>query len=169
MTDLDCVFCKFSRDEKVIIWQDDLFFALYDSFPVSPGHTLIIPKEHVVDVVGLSKEEWVRLGSILQAVIGVITSTDLKSVYLGMLSEATSDTSKWFLQKAIDNPRINTIPDAYNHGLNDGKEAGRTVNHLHWHIIPRYAGDMEDPRGGVRYVIPEMGNYKIPRVVTSHE
>lgn len=47
--------------------------------------------------------------------------------------------------------------------MNDGKAAGRTVDHLHWHIIPRYDGDMIDPRGGVRYVIPEMGNYKTPR------
>jgi diadenosine tetraphosphate (Ap4A) HIT family hydrolase len=73
------------------------------------------------------------------------------------------DNSEWFLHKAIEHPRINTKPDGYNHGLNDGRAAGRTVDHLHWHIIPRYDGDMADPRGGVRYVIPEMGNYKISR------
>jgi diadenosine tetraphosphate (Ap4A) HIT family hydrolase len=44
--------------------------------------------------------------------------------------------------------------------LNDGTDAGRTVNHLHWHVIPRHKGDMLDPRGGVRHVIPELGNYR---------
>jgi diadenosine tetraphosphate (Ap4A) HIT family hydrolase len=63
----------------------------------------------------------------------------------------------------LAHPRINTRPDAYNHGFNDGKAAGRTIDHLHWHIIPRYEKDMSDPRGGVRFVIPEMGNYKISR------
>lgn len=50
----------------------------------------------------------------------------------------------------------------FNIGINDGLLAGRTVNHLHVHLIPRYPGDMEDPRGGVRHVIPERGNYKLP-------
>lgn len=50
-------------------------------------------------------------------------------------------------------------PDAYNVGLNDGKCAGQTIFHLHIHIIPRYLGDVKDPTGGVRNVIPEKGNY----------
>jgi len=50
-------------------------------------------------------------------------------------------------------------PDAYNVGINDGKAAGQTVFHLHVHIIPRYPGDVSDPTGGVRNVIPEKGNY----------
>ena len=51
-------------------------------------------------------------------------------------------------------------PDGYNVGFNVGHAGGQTVFHLHVHIIPRYHGDMEDPRGGVRHVIPERGNYK---------
>lgn len=50
-------------------------------------------------------------------------------------------------------------PDGYNVGFNAGQAAGQTVSHLHVHVIPRYLGDMEDPRGGVRHVIPEKGNY----------
>lgn len=50
-------------------------------------------------------------------------------------------------------------PDGYNLGLNVGVAAGQTVMHLHLHVIPRYAGDVADPRGGVRHVIPGMGNY----------
>lgn len=50
-------------------------------------------------------------------------------------------------------------PDAFNIGLNDGVEAGRTVHHVHQHLIPRYKGDVENPRGGVRHIIPGKGNY----------
>lgn len=50
-------------------------------------------------------------------------------------------------------------PEAYNIGINEGKAAGRTINHLHIHIIPRYKGDVENPRGGVRHIIPEKGDY----------
>ena len=50
-------------------------------------------------------------------------------------------------------------PDAYNVGLNDGRAAGQTVPHCHLHLIPRYSGDQEDPRGGVRWLVPEKAKY----------
>jgi len=50
-------------------------------------------------------------------------------------------------------------PDGYNTGINDGQAAGQTVPHLHIHLIPRYAGDVPDPTGGVRFVIPDRANY----------
>ncbi|MBB1073315.1 HIT family protein [Rhodoferax sp. 4810] len=50
-------------------------------------------------------------------------------------------------------------PDGYNIGINDGAAAGQTVPHLHIHLIPRYAGDVPDPRGGVRWVIPGKAVY----------
>lgn len=50
-------------------------------------------------------------------------------------------------------------PDAYNIGINDGQEAGQTVPHLHIHLIPRYKGDTEDPRGGIRWIMPEKADY----------
>ena len=50
-------------------------------------------------------------------------------------------------------------PDGYNIGINVGEAAGQTVMHLHVHLIPRFVGDMDDPRGGVRHVIPWKGNY----------
>jgi len=53
-------------------------------------------------------------------------------------------------------------PDGYNVGFNAGSAAGQTVPHLHVHVIPRYGGDVTDPRGGVRNVIPHLGNYLAP-------
>ena len=50
-------------------------------------------------------------------------------------------------------------PDGYNVGFNSGAAAGQTVMHLHVHVIPRFTGDVDDPRGGVRHVIPGKGNY----------
>jgi fluoride exporter len=50
-------------------------------------------------------------------------------------------------------------PDGYNFGANVGEAAGQTVMHLHLHLIPRYRGDVEQPRGGVRGVIPTRQNY----------
>jgi diadenosine tetraphosphate (Ap4A) HIT family hydrolase len=50
-------------------------------------------------------------------------------------------------------------PAGYNLGINDGPLAGQTVPHVHLHLIPRYEGDVEDPRGGIRWVIPEKAVY----------
>lgn len=50
-------------------------------------------------------------------------------------------------------------PDAYNIGMNLGEQAGQSIFHLHVHLIPRYQGDVENPRGGVRGVIPNKQNY----------
>ena len=50
-------------------------------------------------------------------------------------------------------------PDGFNVGMNCGEAAGQTVMHFHCHVIPRYSGDMNNPRGGVRGVIPEKQGY----------
>lgn len=59
-------------------------------------------------------------------------------------------------KRLLDN-RFN--PDGYNIGINCGPAAGQTIMHLHIHLIPRYNGDMENPRGGVRGVIPGKQKY----------
>lgn len=50
-------------------------------------------------------------------------------------------------------------PDGYNIGMNCGQVAGQSVMHIHVHLIPRYKGDVENPRGGIRGVIPKNQNY----------
>ncbi|WP_374723433.1 HIT family protein [Calidifontibacillus erzurumensis] len=50
-------------------------------------------------------------------------------------------------------------PDGYNIGVNVGSYGGQTIHHLHFHLIPRYKGDIEDPRGGIRNMIPNLVDY----------
>ena len=59
--------------------------------------------------------------------------------------------------KQIIQKRFN--PDGFNVGTNINEAAGQTVSHVHIHLIPRYKGDVDEPRGGVRGVIPEKRNY----------
>ena len=159
----DCFFCHLWHEKNRVIWENDVLFFIFDNYPVSPGHGLLIPKRHVTDFKELNNTEWKELHHGIHKATTVIEATDLISIYQQFIQDHITDQSAWFSKKALAHPRINTKPDAYNHGFNDGKAAGRTIDHLHWHIIPRYEGDMSDPRGGVRYVIPEMGNYKIKR------
>ena len=50
-------------------------------------------------------------------------------------------------------------PDGWNVGVNVGDAGGQTVAHAHLHLIPRYAGDVDDPRGGIRWIIPDKARY----------
>lgn len=119
-------FLKCPQSEWVA--SNDLAFAIRDGYPVTPGHTLVIPKRLVPTWFEATPGEKVAV-------------MDLVEVVKKQLDEELS-------------------PDGYNVGFNVGEAGGQTVWHLHVHVIPRYRGDMEDPRGGVRYVIPSRGNYK---------
>ena len=104
-----------------------LAFAIRDGFPVSPGHTLIVPRRLVATWFEATRGEQVALLDLVDVVKAQLDA-ELK-------------------------------PDGYNIGINAGAAAGQTVMHLHLHLIPRFAGDVPDPRGGVRHVIPGKGNY----------
>jgi diadenosine tetraphosphate (Ap4A) HIT family hydrolase len=75
----------------------------------------------------------------------------------------TTDEERQAMLKLLDQVKAmldrEHKPDGYNIGINNGAAAGQTVMHLHIHVIPRYAGDRPDPRGGVRWIIPEKAAY----------
>jgi histidine triad (HIT) family protein len=156
-----CVFCKIYANKEDLIFENEYFFAQLDKYPVTPGHAEVIPKRHVKSLLELERDEWVLLRPTLEEVIDLLACSDLRALYRNYKSRPLDETSVKYLEFALASPFLKRRPDAYNHGVNDGLAAGRTVHHLHWHIIPRFLGDMDDPRGGVRHVIPAHGNYKI--------
>lgn len=99
-----------------------------DQFPVTPGHLLIIPKAHRLDLFELSDEELSEIPELLKRLKSSIASQD---------------------------PQVT----GFNIGVNCGVSAGQSVFHCHLHFIPRRDGDVENPRGGVRGVIPSKQNY----------
>ena len=122
---VDCPFCQF--DPTKHLFSNDLATVIADSFPISRGHSLIIPKRHFPSLFEATEEERAALWELL-------------------------DQTRDYLLKQYN-------PDGFNIGINDGISAGQTVMHLHIHIIPRYSGDTEDPRGGIRWVMPEKAPY----------
>ncbi len=160
-----CPFCEISNIADSLGGQNITFAWKLDIHPVSPGHMVVVPKRHVVSLPELTREEWTALHDSIKEAMTFIEKlgSGIKEVYESMLCEPITRNSVWFLQRALAHSRLGQKSDGYNHGLNDGRSAGRTIDHLHWHIIPRYRGDMDDPRGGVRYVIPELGNYSVSR------
>jgi diadenosine tetraphosphate (Ap4A) HIT family hydrolase len=127
-----CRFCKL--DHTSIILSNDHAFAIRDGFPVTPGHSLIVTKRHIASLFEATREEQAALFELLAEMRQVLLSPPFKS-------------------------GIVTVPDGFNIGINDGWQAGQTVMHLHIHLIPRYTGDTEDPRGGVRWVMPVKAPY----------
>ena len=75
------------------------------------------------------------------------------------LEEAERDALLALLQEAKRRLDKECKPAGYNIGINDGTAAGQTIAHLHIHLIPRYQGDCEDPRGGVRWIFPDKADY----------
>ena len=120
-----CPFCTLPPSRVIDSSQHGL--VIRDAYPVSPGHTLIIPRRHTGSFFDMSAEERDDLLTLL-------------------------DSAKAVLDAEFSS-------DGYNIGINDGAAAGQTIPHLHIHLIPRYNGDCLDPRGGVRWIVPEKADY----------
>ena len=111
MSAQDCIFCKIASGQipAIKIYEDGVIVAFLDIGPVSDGHTLLMPRQHVEKVHScppeLLAQVWARLGKIAGAVASAMDS------------------------------------DGYNILCNNGRTAGQVVDHLHFHIIPRNAGD----------------------------
>lgn len=122
----NCPFCGPNEEIELIV-ETATAYAIFDKFPVSKGHALIIPKRHCTDYFDLTFKE--------------------QSACIFMLNTVKNVISEKFK------------PDGFNIGVNINETAGQTVPHAHIHLIPRYKGDVKEPRGGVRGVIPEKKNY----------
>lgn len=155
-----CVFCDIFRERRDIILETSQYFMQYDKFPVSPGHLEIVPKRHVKSILDLQACEWDGLKVALGLSVERIASSDLRKVYENFLKDPINEASKKLCERALASPYLKGPFRDFNIGINDGRNAGRTIDHLHIHIIPRYEGDVSDVVGGVRNVIPGLGNYR---------
>lgn len=88
----------------------------------------------------------------------LIISNEVREEYFSLTSEEKKALSI-SIEKAKGIIEIEFSPDGYNIGMNCGESAGQTIFHFHCHVIPRYKGDMENPRGGVRHSISGKGYY----------
>jgi len=120
-----CPFCD--PEEARIAYRDENITCIWDGFPVTDGHMLVIPNRHFASWFEATLEEQIEL------IKAISLARDL------ILSQYR--------------------PEGFNIGINIGAAGGQTIPHLHVHVIPRYSGDVVDPRGGVRYVIPSKANY----------
>jgi len=122
-----CPFCDIIESNSKDVLRAGLAAAFLDKYPVSTGHTLIVPVRHEADFTQLTSEE---------------------------------HTAMWVLaSEVVTSSRAEHHPDGFNIGINVGEAAGQTVAHAHMHVVPRYNGDVDDPRGGVRWVVPEKAAY----------
>ena len=152
----DCIFCNLRNRT---IFENDFFCAVFDSCPASPGHSLVISKRHVISLLDLTELEWNLLKNAISETIRVIEKTDLQKLYTEMINQEGSENSQAFCQKMLGHLGLKTKPEGYNIGNNEGEVAGRTINHLHIHILPRYNGDVKNPAGGIRNIIPDLERY----------
>jgi ATP adenylyltransferase len=111
-----------------VIAENELCFAIRDGYPVTPHHTLVIPKRHVANFFELYQAELNAAHALLRNMEAEIRSIDQQVT-------------------------------GFNVGINIGHDAGQTIFHVHVHLIPRRYGDVENPRGGVRGVIPGKQQY----------
>tara|TARA_B100001250_G_scaffold303737_1_gene265485 strand:- start:529 stop:930 length:402 start_codon:yes stop_codon:yes gene_type:complete len=121
-----CLFCNTSNSDYV--FENELAFASFDSYPVSELHLLIIPKRHIKNYFDLSNNEIMACNKII------------------LLSKNKIE-------------KMDQTIKGFNLGTNCGKVAGQSINHCHIHLIPRREGDVINPQGGVRGVIPSKQHY----------
>jgi diadenosine tetraphosphate (Ap4A) HIT family hydrolase len=120
--------CLFCEDQSHVIFENELAFVTADGFPVTDGHSLIIPKRHIADYFSLYRSETNAIDELLRHRREQLQSSD---------------------------PSIS----GFNVGINSGESAGQSIFHCHAHLIPRRDGDVDNPRGGIRHVIPGKGDY----------
>mgnify|MGYP001322536083 FL=1 len=121
-----CLFCNINS--KDLVFDNELAFVSFDSYPVSKYHSLIVPKRHILDYFELSNDELLACNDLIKKIKKKIQNDD-KTV------------------------------NGFNIGTNSGVAAGQSIMHCHIHLIPRRKGDVDNPQGGVRGVIPSKQHY----------
>ena len=121
-----CIFCQ-RISTSPLLAENSGAVAFPDAYPLTSGHTLVVPRRHEADFFALSPGERSEVFELI---------ADVKR-------------------------RLDALhsPNGYNIGVNVGEAAGQTIPHAHLHVIPRYAGDVADPRGGIRWVLPKKAAY----------
>ncbi len=155
----DCIFCKIYEKRWDLCYEDNFFFGRFDAVPVSPGHVELIPKRHIATLFDLNEDERIQIVSSLETLKGVLDYTNLESLYAQNPPHYAPDSALKFYEAMRKHPSLGKKPEGFNIGINQGIVAGQSVPHLHIHIIPRYKGDVSNPRGGVRGIIPELQDY----------
>src|SRR3990172_3040332 len=114
-----CIFCKLSRGGTGIfeMYGEMPFVAVFDRYPVAPGHLLIIPRRHVAKLADLDPSEWRLLKVFMQWCEVLVLSVDLRQIYFGYTNNPLDERSLEFCRAALEHPRINTDPDGYNWGV----------------------------------------------------
>lgn len=158
----NCYFCKVTSGKAdPFIFENRSFISIFDTSPVNPGHALIIPRRHIASIFNLNKMEEADYFDAIRGVKSVIEKTDMIDLYENMSHMvAEQGRPQDHIEAVLQLPFIKNKPDAYTIGNNDGREAGRSIDHLHVILMPRYKGDVENPRGGIRNIIPGRANYK---------
>lgn len=126
---LDCIFCKIARQEQ----KADVVAHFKHCYAMKDAYP--VSRGHILIIPYEHTENWF---------------TAREEVRLDIMEAVHK------MKKELD---LEYAPDGYNIGANCGETAGQTVMHLHMHLIPRYKGDMDNPRGGVRGVIPSKQKY----------
>ncbi len=153
---MDCIFC----DDSKKFYEDKFFYARWDYYPVSPGHALVIPKEHIKSFFDLPHDSWDTLDSMLKGTVDKIEATNLKDLYLHSRTNPNGEIADYdYLHRMLSKIGMGIKPEGYNIGFNEGRWAGQTIDHFHIHVIPRYIDCDNDPTGGIRNILP-YGNYK---------
>jgi diadenosine tetraphosphate (Ap4A) HIT family hydrolase len=117
--------CLFcDRAASRILGDSTSWYVRCDNYPASPGHVELVTKRHVESFFDLNGSESAELFGVM------LYARRLVADYLG------------------------AAPEGWTIGVNEGLVAGRSIHHLHVHMIPRESGDVPDPRGGIRQVVP---------------
>lgn len=148
-----CPFCDEitqGADNVFMTSPHNLFAARWDLYPASPGHVEIVPRRHVRYVSELTTDELAEMMSFAVQVLENYKDVKFEPLYQSLLPLAVDEMSRGLLHQALQKAAMVGKADGHTLGINDGEAAGQSVPHLHLHIIPRWNGDVPNPKGGIR-------------------